>query len=101
MDELLEWLRNQHSGVNTYVEFRKRSLALRTGEPESAAAARLLADMAGRLVDAYDAQPFPVDVANRTLHRLTELVGKAAKARASGPSEQLNVLNELGFADLT
>ena len=101
MDELLEWLRSQHSGVNTYVGFRKRSLALRTGEPESAAAARLLADIAGQLIDAYDAQPFPVDVADRTHRRLTELVGKAAKARTGKPSEQLEVLNELGLADLT
>jgi hypothetical protein len=100
MDELLSWLRQQKGGVGTHAEFRERALALREREPEHAAAARLLADLAGRLADAYDEERFPTDMAARALGRLTALVEKVVRLKNAGASERLALLNEIGVAEL-
>ena len=54
MNELLNWLLQQKGSLRTYVEFQDRALALRADAPEHAALLRLLADLAGRFVEAYD-----------------------------------------------
>jgi len=100
MDELLTWLRQQKGGVGTHAEFRERALALRTRDPQHAAAARLLADLAGRLADAYDEERFPTDMAERALRTLTALTEKVVRAKDAGAAEQLAVLNEIGVAEL-
>jgi broad specificity phosphatase PhoE len=100
MDELLSWLRLQKGGVGTHAEFRERALGLRTREPQHAAAARLLADLAGRLADAYDEERFPTDMAQHALARLTALVQKVVHANSAGAAAQLAVLNEIGVAEL-
>jgi len=74
MNELLDWLRLQKGGVGTYTQFCQKALALRASQPEHAALARLLADLAGRFADAYGGEPLPLDVAERALNRLTRLV---------------------------
>lgn len=100
MNELLNWLQQQKGSLRTYVEFQDRALALRAEAPEQAALLRLLADLAGRFVEAYDRQPLSAEIAARALDRLTEFLGKAAGGPAAGPVEQLALLNEIGASEL-
>lgn len=100
MNELLNWLLQQKGSLRTYVEFQDRALALRTDAPEQAALLRLLADLAGRFVEAYDRQPLSAETAGRALDRLTDLLGKAAAGRAADPKSQLALLNEVGSSEL-
>jgi hypothetical protein len=100
MNELLNWLLQQKGSLRTYVEFQDRALALRAGAPEHAALLRLLADLAGRFVEAYDRQPLSAEVAGHSLDRLANLLGKAAAGSAADPKSQLALLNEVGVSEL-
>jgi hypothetical protein len=100
MNELLNWLLQQKGSLRTYVEFQDRALALRADAPEHAALLRLLADLAGRFVEAYDRQPLSGEVASRALDRLANLLGKAAVESAADPRSQLALLNEVGVSEL-
>jgi hypothetical protein len=100
MEELLDWLHRQSTSVRMFSQFCEKAHALRTTEPEHAAMARLLANLAGNFSEAYYSQPLTLDVAERALARLTELVDKAVRANADGPQQQIALLNELGRTDL-
>ncbi len=101
MDELLDWLRQQTVSVRVFSQFCEKALALRAKQPEHAAMARLLATLAGNFSDTYFGEPLPLDVAERALARLTELVEKAVRARAAGLPEQIALLNELALSELS
>lgn len=100
MKELLNWLLQQKGSLRTYVEFQDRALALRAVEPEHAALLRLLADLAGRFADAYDGRPLSAEVAARALDQLIELLEKAVGQGAAGPSDHLDLLNQIGTSEL-
>ena len=100
MDELLLWLKSQNGGMGTYTEFQRRALAMLSTEPEHAALARLLVDMAGRLVSAYDGEPLSFDVADRAFGKLIALVEQAVSAEAGSSAEKIASLNEVGRAEL-
>jgi hypothetical protein len=100
MNELLNWLLQQKGSLRTYGEFQDRALALRADVPEQAALLRLLADLAGRFVEAYDRQPLSAEIAGRALDRLADLLGKAAAGSAADPKAQLALLNEVGASEL-
>ena len=101
MNELLEWLRHQKGGLNTYIEFQQKALALLSSDPGHAALARLLSELAGRFVDAYNGEPLPASVADQALARLTGLVEKASRSRTADAASQIVLLNEVGLAELT
>lgn len=100
MDELLQWLRQQTVSVRVFSQLCEQALALRTKEPQHAAMARLIATLAGNFSESYFSEPLPLDVAERALARLTELVEKAVRARAAALPEQMALLNELAMAEL-
>lgn len=100
MNELLNWLQQQKGSLRTYVEFQDRALALRADVPEHAALLRLLADLAGRFVEAYDRQPLSAEIAGQALDRLTNLLGKGAAGSAADPKSQLELLNKVGVSEL-
>jgi hypothetical protein len=100
MQELLDWLRQQNGSVRVFSRFSEMALALRVKEPEHAALARLLADLAGNFSEAYYGEPLPLDVAERALARLTELVAKGVQANATGLPQQMALLNEIGASEL-
>jgi hypothetical protein len=100
MQELLEWLRQQNGSVRVFSHFSEMALALRAKEPQHAALARLLADVAGNFSEAYYGEPLPLDVAKRALARLTELVEKGVNANAAGLPQQMALLNEIGLMEL-
>jgi hypothetical protein len=100
MNELLNWLLQQKGSLRTYVEFQDRALALRADAPEHAALLRLLADLAGRFVEAYDRQPLSAEIAGRALDRLANLLGKAVEGSTTDPKTQLALLNEVGLSEI-
>lgn len=100
MNELLNWLQQQKGSLRTHVEFQDRALALRADAPEQAALLRLLADLAGRFVEAYDRQPLSAEIAARALDQLTELLEKAVGQGSAGPSDHLALLNQIGTSEL-
>jgi hypothetical protein len=100
MDELLDWLRQQNGSVRVFSRFSEMALALRSKEPQHAALARLLADLAGNFSEAYFGEPLPLDVAERALAKLTELVEKGVKANVAGLPQQMALLNEIGAMEL-
>jgi hypothetical protein len=53
MEELLDWLRHQNSSVRVFSQFYEKALAVRATEPQHAAMARLLANLAGNFAEAY------------------------------------------------
>ncbi len=101
MEELVQWLYRQGGGVHTYYEFQGKALRICEGEPENAALARLLADLAGRFADCYEGQPLPATIANEALARLIAYGEKAVRLTNGTPSERLALLNEIGRAELT
>lgn len=100
MNELLNWLQQQKGSLRTYVEFQDRALALRADAPEQAALLRLLADLAGRFVEAYDRQPLSAEIAARALDQLTGFLGKATSANAADPASRIALLNQIGASEL-
>lgn len=100
MNELLNWLLQQKGSLRTYVEFQDRALALRTEAPEQAALLRLLADLAGRFVEAYDCQPLSGEVAAQALDRLTDFLGQAANGHTVDPASRIALLNQIGASEL-
>ncbi len=100
MNELLNWLQQQKGSLRTYVEFQDRALALRADAPEQAALLRLLADLAGRFVEAYDRQPLSAEIAARALDQLTGLLGKATSGNAADPASRIALLNQIGASEL-
>ncbi len=100
MNELLNWLQQQKGSLRTYVEFQDRALALRAEAPGQAALLRLLADLAGRFVEAYDRQPLSAEIAAQALDRLTDFLSKAANGSAADPAGRIALLNEIGASEL-
>lgn len=100
MNELLDWLQQQKGSLRTYVEFQDRALALRADAPEQAALLRLLADLAGRFVEAYDRQPLSAEIAARALDRLTDFLGRAANGNTADPAGRIALLNQIGASEL-
>lgn len=100
MDELLDWLRQQNAGVRVFSQFCEKALALRAKDPQHAALARLLASVAGNFSESYFGEPLELDVAQRALARLTDLVEKAVQANSAGLPQQIAVLNQIAITDL-
>lgn len=101
MDEILLWLRQRVGGLATYEQFHERMIAQITANPEQAAAARLLAELASRFVDALDRQPLPSPVDVAAQERLIGFVERAITTREAAAESQLAFLNELAAAELT
>jgi hypothetical protein len=100
MNDLLDWLKRQNTGIGTYIEFQKRTLKLASASSDQAALFQLLSQLAGRFVMTYEDMPMEVETADHALVRLTELVEQAAASAATAPEAQLRLLNEIASADL-
>lgn len=100
LKDILAWMGKRSGGAHTYLEFQQRMQAASLEHRGNAAAARLLADLAGRFVDAYDGQPLPVGVASDAYARLTNYVERAAAIEGLSADAKLDFLNELGSAEL-
>jgi hypothetical protein len=97
---LSDWLAGQHPGLRTYKTFQEKALQLCANEAKYRALYRLLADIAGRYVTAYDEEPLPVEVARQAYEKLLALVKNAEQAIDAPFERQIEILNTVADAEL-
>lgn len=101
MQDILDWMCQRPGGLETYELFHARMTERIAVDPRHAAAARLLAELAGRFADALDRQPLPASVDDAARDRLISLLERAIAVRDATAEAQLAFLNELAIAELT
>jgi hypothetical protein len=75
MNELYIWFSHQHHGLRTFRTFQQKLENLSTDEPGHRGLYRLLSNLVGRYVEAFDEEPLPRSVADCAYDRLLELLG--------------------------
>ena len=75
MNELFTWFSHQHDGLRTFETFQQKLESLSSEEPDQRGLYRLLSNLVGRYVEAFDEEPLPISVADRAYDRLLELLG--------------------------
>ena len=75
MNEPYRWFSYQHHGLRTFETFQQKLESLSTEEPDQRGLYRLLSNLVGRYIEAFDEEPLPVSVADRAYDRLLELLG--------------------------
>jgi hypothetical protein len=74
MNNLHNWLSQQHHGLRTFRAFQQKLDDLGDGDPGQRAMCRLLKNIVGSYIDAFDEDPLPVAVADHAYQRLLEMV---------------------------
>lgn len=100
MDELLQWLKQQNSGIRAFTGFAQRTAQLGETDQANAAHYALLGALAGQFVAAYNGVPLPVDVASRAYARLVAHTEAAKNSIAGSASEKLAFLNDVAATEL-
>ena len=98
MNDLHEWLSQQHHGLRTFRAFQQKLATLSRDEPGQRALCRLLSSLVGGYIEAFDEEPLPVAVADRAYQRLLDLV--ASLDFRAGAEDQLADLNRVAACDL-
>jgi hypothetical protein len=75
MNELYTWVSQQHHGLRTFKTFQQKLESLSRDEPEQRGLYRLLSNLVGGYIEAFDEEPLPVEVADHVHRRLLELLG--------------------------
>jgi hypothetical protein len=75
MNELYTWVSQQHHGLRTFKTFQQKLESLSRDEPEQRGLCRLLSNLVGGYIEAFDEEPLPVEVADHVHRRLLELLG--------------------------
>jgi hypothetical protein len=65
MNELYTWVSQQHQGLRTFKTFQQKLESLSRDEPEQRGLYRLLSNLVGGYIEAFDEEPLPVEVAER------------------------------------
>ena len=74
MNELYTWVSQQHHGLRTFKTFQQKLERLSRDEPEQRGLYRLLSNIVGGYIEAFDEEPLPVEVADQVHRRLLELL---------------------------
>jgi hypothetical protein len=74
MNELYTWVSQQHHGLRTFKTLQQKRESLSAVEPEQRGLYRLLSNIVGGYIGAFDEEPLPVEVADRAHRRLLELL---------------------------
>ena len=98
MNDLIAWLSEQHHGLGTFRAFQQKLDNLTREQPQHAALCRLLSNLVGRYVEAFDEEPLPVTVADRAHRQLVELV--ASLDPGAGTDRRLSDLNRVAACKL-
>jgi hypothetical protein len=96
--DLRDWLAGQHPGLRTYKCFREKALSVT--DAEHRALYRLLADLAGHYVAAFDEEPLPVDIAKRAYDTFLDLIEEGDRSIGASAEQQLAALNRIAAAEL-
>lgn len=98
MNDLHNWLSQQHHGLRTFQLFRIKLANLGEREPGNAALYTLLRRLAGHYIEVLDEQAVPVAIADRAYGRLLKLL--ASLDRGASADDQLANLNRIATLDL-
>lgn len=98
MSDFAKWLSQQHHGLATFRAFQQKLQNLIENEPEHGALCRLLSNLVGRYIEAFDEEPLPVAVADRAYQRLLELL--AGLDFQGNPDRRLADLNRVAACEL-
>ena len=89
MTDLRDWLNGQHPGLRTYKSFREKALELCATDAEHRALYRLLANLAGHYITAFDEEPLPTDVAKHAYDVFLDLVEEGDRSIGAPVEQQL------------
>jgi hypothetical protein len=98
MNDLHTWFSQQHHGLRAFRHFQQKLDSLSRTEPEQRGLYRLLGNLVGRYVEAFDEEPLPVAVADRAHRRLLDLL--ASLDPQAGPHRRLCDINRVATSDL-
>jgi hypothetical protein len=98
MNDLHTWFSQQHHGLRAFRNFQQKLDGLSRAEPEQRGLYRLLSNLAGRYVEAFDEEPLPVAVADRAHQRLLDLL--ASLDPQAAPDRRLADINRVAASDL-
>ena len=98
MNELYTWFTYQHHGLRTFETFQQKLESLSTEDPDQQGLYRLLSNLVGRYIEAFDEEPLPVSVADRAYDGLLELLG-SLDLRATA-DRRLADINRVAASDL-
>src|SRR5262249_1879905 len=74
MNDLYDWFSHQHHGLKTFRTFQQKLELLSRDEPEQRGLYRLLSNLVGSYVEAFDEEPLPAVVADQAHDRLLALL---------------------------
>jgi hypothetical protein len=98
MNELYTWVSRQHHGLRTFKTFQQKLESLSRDEPEQRGLYRLLRNVVGDYIEAFDERPLPVEVADQVHRRLLELLASLDVQANSG--RRLADINRVASFDL-
>ena len=98
MNELYTWVSQQHHGLRTFKTFQQKLESLSRDEPEQRGLYRLLSNLVGGYIEAFDEEPLPVEVADQVHHRLLELL--ASLDLRANADRRLSDINRVASFDL-
>jgi len=98
MNDLYTWVSQQHHGLRTFKTFQQKIESLSRDEPEQAGLYRLLSNLVGGYVEAFDEEPVPVEVADHVHRRLLELL--ASLDLRANSNRRLADINRVASFDL-
>ena len=98
MNDLYDWFSHQHHGLRTFRTFQQKLESLSRDEPEQRGLYRLLSNLVGRYIEAFDEEPLPVAVADRAHDRLLALL--ASLDPKAQPAQRLADINRVAASDL-
>ena len=98
MNELYTWVSQQHHGLRTFKTFQQKLESLSRDEPEQRGLYRLLSNIVGGYIEAFDEEPLPVEVADQAHRRLLELL--ASLDLQANADRRLADINRVASCDL-
>jgi hypothetical protein len=98
MNDLHTWFSQQHHGLRAFRNFQQKLENLSRDEPEQRGLYRLLGNLVGSYVEAFDEEPLPVAVADRAHQRLIDLL--ASLDPQAGADRRLADINRVAASDL-
>lgn len=99
MNELYTWVSQQHHGLRTFKTLQQKLDSLSKDEPEQRGLYRLLSNVVGGYIEAFDEEPLPAEVADRVHRRLLELLA-SLDVQAKNSDRRLADINRVASFDL-
>jgi hypothetical protein len=98
MNDLYTWFAHQHHGLRAFRELKQKLENLSRDEPEQRGLYRLLGNLVGSYIEAFDEEPLPVAIADHAHDSLLELL--ASLDLRGAPDRRLADINRVAASDL-